>query len=355
MEEGQRIAAKAVRRVLAGVALGRALEDAGAAASPERALATELVYGTLRFLGQVRGIVRALAERPLTDASVEALLWVALYQLMHTRRAFACGRRRRGARDRPTEEQLRAGIDQRDSSHVSCVAATHCSTRSRAMRKRAIRIPAGGSSASSRDYGPATRQCSTPATRGRRSRCASMRAESRDQYLDALRTRGIAASPIGDAGVVLTTPRSRRVAGLCRRMVLGAGRRRAARGATARRARRHARARRVRRSGRQDHASRGARDARPYRRSTTMPFACDRVADNLARLRLEREGGAADAATPEHGGTASRSIASCSTSPCTASGVVRRHPDAQMAAPRERHRRLRRAAATAARCALALP
>src|SRR5450631_232408 len=84
MEHAQRIAAKAVRRVLAGVALGSALEEAGAAKAPDRALATELAYGTLRFLGQARGAVRILAERPLADQSVEALLWVALYQLIHT-------------------------------------------------------------------------------------------------------------------------------------------------------------------------------------------------------------------------------------------------------------------------------
>src|SRR3979411_333159 len=84
MEQAQRIAAKAVRRVLAGVALGAALEGAGASKSGERALATELAYGTLRFLGQVRTAVRMLAERPLTDQSIEALLWVALYQLIHT-------------------------------------------------------------------------------------------------------------------------------------------------------------------------------------------------------------------------------------------------------------------------------
>src|SRR5205823_6598469 len=49
-----------------------------------RPLATELAYGTLRFLGEARAIVRVLAERALTDPSLEALLWVALYQLIHT-------------------------------------------------------------------------------------------------------------------------------------------------------------------------------------------------------------------------------------------------------------------------------
>ena len=52
--------------------------------SADRALVHELSYGTLRFLGEGRAIVRALAERPLTDESIEALLWVALYQLIHT-------------------------------------------------------------------------------------------------------------------------------------------------------------------------------------------------------------------------------------------------------------------------------
>src|SRR3984893_1788983 len=85
MEQAQRIAAKAVRRVLAGVSLGGALEEAGASQAGERALATDLAYGTLRFLGQVRSAVRILAERPLTDQNVEALLWVAFYQLIHTR------------------------------------------------------------------------------------------------------------------------------------------------------------------------------------------------------------------------------------------------------------------------------
>jgi len=84
MERAQRIAAKAVRRVLAGTTLAKALATEGGAAPSDRALIHELAYGTLRFLGQLKAIVHALADRPLADASVEALLWVALYQLIHT-------------------------------------------------------------------------------------------------------------------------------------------------------------------------------------------------------------------------------------------------------------------------------
>src|SRR5450631_578506 len=84
MEQAQRAAARAVRRVLGGTTLPIALADASAVASDERALVQELAYGTLRFLGQLRALVRLLADRPPADASLEALLWVALYQLTHT-------------------------------------------------------------------------------------------------------------------------------------------------------------------------------------------------------------------------------------------------------------------------------
>jgi len=83
MERAQHLAAQAVSRVAAGATLSRAL--APSEAGGERALVHELTYGTLRFLGQLRAIVRALAHRAPADAGVEALLWVALYQLVHTR------------------------------------------------------------------------------------------------------------------------------------------------------------------------------------------------------------------------------------------------------------------------------
>ncbi len=83
MERAQRLAAKIVRRVLAGNPLAAVLASVPLP-SGDRALAHELSYGTLRFLGELRALVRALAERPLTDGNVEALLWVALYQLIHT-------------------------------------------------------------------------------------------------------------------------------------------------------------------------------------------------------------------------------------------------------------------------------
>ena len=83
MERAQHLAAQAVLRVLAGSTLPKSLAafDAG----PDRGLMHELAYGTLRFLGQLRAVVGTLALRAPRDAAVEALLWVALYQLIHTR------------------------------------------------------------------------------------------------------------------------------------------------------------------------------------------------------------------------------------------------------------------------------
>ncbi len=87
--------------------------------SGDRALAHELSYGTLRFLGELRAIVHALAERPLTDASVEALLWVALYQLIHTGappHAVVDAAVRATAR---AQAHVGTGPDQRDPAHFS--------------------------------------------------------------------------------------------------------------------------------------------------------------------------------------------------------------------------------------------
>src|SRR5689334_23953192 len=84
MERALALAARAVRRVLAGGTLAQALAAGDDEAREDRALVHELAYGTLRFLGQVRAIVHALAHR-VPDAGIEALLWVAVYQLVHTR------------------------------------------------------------------------------------------------------------------------------------------------------------------------------------------------------------------------------------------------------------------------------
>jgi len=87
MKTAQVLAAQVVARVLTGRTLDNALGQAWSRSPDldphERALAQELCYGTLRHLGPLRALVRPLLTRPATDRQLEALLWVAFYQLRH--------------------------------------------------------------------------------------------------------------------------------------------------------------------------------------------------------------------------------------------------------------------------------
>jgi 16S rRNA (cytosine967-C5)-methyltransferase len=89
MQEAQRQAALVVRRVLDGTALPMALAavSTGAGGDPgrRRALIQELAYGTLRHWGTLQALTGRLAAKPFSDPALGALVAVALYQLDHTR------------------------------------------------------------------------------------------------------------------------------------------------------------------------------------------------------------------------------------------------------------------------------
>jgi len=93
VEEAQRQATLAVRRVLDGatlpVALAAVTEPSGGPASAvpgrRRSLVQELAYGTLRHWGTLDALVRKLAAKPFTDPALGVLVAVALYQIEHTR------------------------------------------------------------------------------------------------------------------------------------------------------------------------------------------------------------------------------------------------------------------------------
>ena len=91
MKQSQQQAARAVEAVLEGRSLSAALAASGADdAGPARALVHELAYGTLRHFGTLDALVRRLARKPLPDRALAALVAVALYQLQHTKApAFA--------------------------------------------------------------------------------------------------------------------------------------------------------------------------------------------------------------------------------------------------------------------------
>ncbi len=89
MREAQRLAALSVRRVLEGstlpVALAAVAPAQREAPGRRRALVQELAYGTLRHWGTLDALVRMLATKPIADPALHCLVAVAIYQLERTR------------------------------------------------------------------------------------------------------------------------------------------------------------------------------------------------------------------------------------------------------------------------------
>ncbi len=94
-------ASRIVARVIAGRSLGTALAATDGAAGRGRPAVTDAVYGTLRDYGAPDAIVDALARKGAPDPELRALLLCALHELRHERRAphvvvdqavVACGR-----------------------------------------------------------------------------------------------------------------------------------------------------------------------------------------------------------------------------------------------------------------------
>lgn len=86
----QELAAGVLERVEQGRTLTEALAHAQRKQelSPaERGALQDIAYGSLRQLGQLRFVLRRLVPKPLPVPEVERLLLVALYQLLHTRAA----------------------------------------------------------------------------------------------------------------------------------------------------------------------------------------------------------------------------------------------------------------------------
>ena len=86
MQREQTRAAQAVMRVFDGAQLRDALAQVDDRSRLRgRTLVAELAYGTLRHWGSVDAIVSCLATKPIADPLLRTLIAVALYQLDHTR------------------------------------------------------------------------------------------------------------------------------------------------------------------------------------------------------------------------------------------------------------------------------
>jgi len=134
MQIEQQQAARAVLHVFDGMALPTALAavDDGSALRG-RTLVQELAYGTLRHWGRCEALTRALATKPVTDASLAALVAVALYQLDHTdappfavvdRAVDAAGTLARPQAKALVNAMLRRYLRERDALNAQVVAAS---------------------------------------------------------------------------------------------------------------------------------------------------------------------------------------------------------------------------------------
>lgn len=329
MERAQRVAAKAVRGVLAGATLRDALARESRQAYGERALIHELAYGTLRFLGQSRAIVRALADRPIPDMSVAALLWVALYQLLHTSapvHAVVDGAVRATSRLRRTSAKgmvnaILRNFLRRKSALLSEIARDP-EARFSYPRWWIERVRA--------EY-PERFAAILDAGNARPPLClrVNVRWTTPEALVALLEAHGIGAQRVGPVGVSVATPRPvTALPGYAQGLFSV-----------------------------QDAAAQlaapllGARDAMRVLDACAAPGGktthlaelaaldltaldvdgqrLERLAENLARLRLSARVVAGDAGEPGSwwDGTAFDRI--LADVPCTASGVVRRHPDAK--------------------------
>jgi 16S rRNA (cytosine967-C5)-methyltransferase len=85
MQREQTLAAVAVMRVFDGAQLRDALAAVDERHGRGQSLVQELAYGTLRHYGTLAAIVAVLARKPIDDPLLRMLVIVALYQLDHAR------------------------------------------------------------------------------------------------------------------------------------------------------------------------------------------------------------------------------------------------------------------------------
>lgn len=207
MELEQRAAALAVRQVLEGRTLPAALAAIGAdgrAGNP--AFVQELAYGTLRHWGRLSALVDALATKP-PSPPLAALIAVALYQLDHTKvppfavvdRAVDAAEAIAHAATKPfVNALLRRYLRERDALNTR-VAQSSPVARWSYPRWWIGRVQA--------DF-PAHWESILVAGNERPPLTlrVNRRASTREALAAAFAERGIATVPVGEQGLVVTEP-----------------------------------------------------------------------------------------------------------------------------------------------------
>ena len=331
MERVQCLAAAIIARVLSGRSLDAELAAAWrnepALTPQQRGGVQDLAYGVLRHLGNLDGIIGRLLRHPLTDAPVRHLLLVALYQLSHTKaRAYtivdhavpACASIGYPRAQGLVNAVLRNYLRRRAEIDVA-VAATdegRYSYQTWWLAKLAAQYP--------RNYRAILEAGNVrpPLTlRVNRRRIA------RDDYIELLGRELIAARPVGRYGLIVDKPRPvAQLPGFAEGQVSvqDAGAQLAAELLDVYDGMRVLDA----------CAAPGGKTAHLLELADLDLTAVDvneerlqRIAENLARLSLHAHLLCADAEQPEQWQGAAPFDRILADVPCTASGVVRRHPD----------------------------
>lgn len=332
MERVQCLAAGVVARVLTSghnldTVLAETWRQNPALTAQEHGAVQDLAYGALRFRGRLEGILRHLLQKPLKDAVIRHLLLVTLYQLSHTRaRPYAIVDHAVAACARLGHPQAQGLVNailrnfQRRSAEAEAAAA--------ATDEGRYSHPQWWISKLTAQYPDDFRgileagNARPPLTlRVNRRRIA------RDDYLALLERDAIAARAIGRHGVIIERPRPvAELPGFAEGLVSvqDAGAQLAAELLDVRDGMRVLDA----------CAAPGGKTAHLLELANLELTAADidpsrlqRVAENLSRLSLHARLLQADAERPEawrDAGVFDRILADV---PCTASGVVCRHPD----------------------------
>jgi 16S rRNA (cytosine967-C5)-methyltransferase len=209
MQREQMLAALAVTRVFDGSMLRDALaavDDASALRG--RTLVQELAYGTLRHWGRLDALVDALARKPIPDPLLRALIAVALYQLDHTRApAFAivdravaaAGEAVRPAAKSLANALLRRYLRERDALNAAVAARSEVARWS---------YPQWWIDRVRRDH-PSEWQAILEAGNARPPQTLRVNARVTDRaaLLRVFADAGIVAVPAGAQGVIVTEPR----------------------------------------------------------------------------------------------------------------------------------------------------
>ena len=330
MFELQIHAAAVVGNVLAGRSLDaelKALWSRGVVAAGSRPALQDMCYGALRFLGEMDAVLARLLVKPLKDEALRHLLRVALYQLAHTRAAphavvdhavRACAALGQPAAKGLVNAVLRGFLRKRD--------ALQAAVRTRDMGryshpqwwidKLRVQYP------DHYDHILASANLRPPLTLRVNTRATSVEA-----YLAQLAAAGIAARHLGGAALTLARPVPvEQIPGFAEGAV-------SVQDAAAQ----YAAALLDAGAGSRvldACAAPGGKTAHILEQADVELVALDndparltRVHANLARLRLTAQLVCGDAAQPAawwDGEPYSRILADV---PCSASGVVRRHPD----------------------------